>query len=126
MGKVFAITKGEYSDYSIVGIFSTKAKAERALRELDIYGKNDYIEEYELDELDTLVNKFNRGYRVFRVYMQSDGATTDVYRENSIDTWINHSKNKNMLWGQVLAKSEEHAVKIVNEKRVQLIAAGEL
>ena len=44
--KVYIVTDGEYSDYSIEGVFSTLEKAETCQR---LYGY-DNIEEYELDE----------------------------------------------------------------------------
>lgn len=126
VSKVFVITKGSYSDYTIVGIYSTSKGAQRAISLLNIEDVNE-IEEYELNELDPLVNKFARGYRIWWVSMQRDGTVARVYAERSLHTYINHRKDGNpAVWGQVLAKSEEHAIKIVNDKRAQLIAAGEL
>ncbi len=118
------ITQGSYSDYSVVGIFSTKEKAQRALDSLPIYGKNNDVDEYELDELDTLVNKFARGYKIYWVVMKSDGTLTSCRVDDEIYTFINH--NKEEIWGQVLAKNDKQAIKIVNDKRAQLIASGEL
>ena len=61
MGKVYVVTSGEYSDYHISAIFSTKEKAEmyQALRSDAESSSSRYwnlqinyeIEEYELDEL---------------------------------------------------------------------------
>lgn len=127
MAKIFVITKGSYSDYSIVGMFSTKEKAQQALDVLSIYDKNDNIEEYELDELDTLTKKFKRGYRIYRVEMDRDGnVKDDIEVTNDIDTWINKNQQRGMLWGNVLAKNEQQAVKIMNDRRTQFIASGEL
>lgn len=36
---VYVVTKGQWEDYSIVGIYSTKEKAEEKLKELFEFGK---------------------------------------------------------------------------------------
>lgn len=45
--KVYAVAEGEYSDYHIECIFSTKEKANEFVQ---CHGTNYYIEEYELDQ----------------------------------------------------------------------------
>lgn len=48
--KVFIVTEGEYSDYQIKAVFSTKEKAEKYI---DTHGNDTVnIEEYELDSYD--------------------------------------------------------------------------
>jgi len=126
MTSVFLVTKSSYSDYSIVGAFSTKEKAQKTIDTLSIYDVNDAIDEYKLDELDTLVKKIKRGYKVYWIMMKSDGNVEQCSDSKEIGLWLNHSKDKGMIWGYVLAKNDVQAVKIVNDKRAQLIARGEL
>ncbi len=47
--KVYIVTTGEYSDYTIEGVFSTEAKAQEAVDRYD----DAQIEEHEMDGLDT-------------------------------------------------------------------------
>ena len=53
--KVYVVTTGEYSDYTIRGIFSTRKAAEDAVAAMEVYPsasccEPNPIEEYELDE----------------------------------------------------------------------------
>ena len=124
MTKVFMITQGSYSDYRAVGIFSTKEKAQRVLDALNIYDKNEDIEEYELDELDTLANKFERGYKIYWIEMNYDGEVVKLHQTEDIAIWINNNKNTGKLWGQILAKNDKQAIKIMNDKRAQILASA--
>lgn len=52
---VYVVTTGEYSDYTIRGIFSTREGAEKAIAAMEVYPSASCcevnpIEEYELDE----------------------------------------------------------------------------
>lgn len=52
--KVYVVTQGEYSDYHIIGVYSTKEKAQElydAMRKSGTYWDEPHIEDYELDEL---------------------------------------------------------------------------
>ena len=49
MTKVYVLTAGEYSDYHVVGVFSTKEEAEKIGGLL--YRKSVEAEEYELDRM---------------------------------------------------------------------------
>jgi hypothetical protein len=53
MTKVYVVTRGEYSDYRIVAIFSTKELAQQLADELDNskrYGEDAKVEEWSLDK----------------------------------------------------------------------------
>ena len=45
MSKIYVVTAGEYSDYEICAVFSTREQAEKYCA----CGHGDYVEEYELD-----------------------------------------------------------------------------
>lgn len=47
MAKIYIVTSGDYFDYSIDAIFSTKEKAEEYVQQ---YGTNYHIEDYGIDE----------------------------------------------------------------------------
>lgn len=89
--KVYVVTSGEYSDYGINAIFSTKEKAQEYIDRGDKLGMNySYgyqIEEYELDENATvefvLANYSPRGNAFSFSYMDEDSAAQTYPKE----TW---------------------------------------
>lgn len=119
MKKVYLVSTGDYSDYHVVAAFSKREKAEKFL-ELGMYGK---VEELVLDKLGDMMS---RGYRWYDVDMKKDGTVEKV------ELGYNNGLDGNdwwEVWGDsvkaaVLAKSEKHAIKIVNEKRIMGIALG--
>lgn len=136
MKTVYAVSEGSYSDYHVVAVFSSKEKAEEFRR---LFPNADYneTEEYELDP--AVVNLAKRGYNAYRIFMLRDGSVEraevlamDYYHENSTEIFrrsgnpylIGKGKGTDVLNATVWAKSEKHAIKIVNEKRAQLIALG--
>ena len=134
MVKAYVLTEGEYSDYHIVGVYSTKENAEAVKRWIVAEDDDSYIaslidiEEYELDPG---VDAIRQGLNAYRTQMSWDGTTDGVYRVDADydrESFIG-SKIEANWWGvsgQVFARDEQHAVKIVNEKRAQMIAAGML
>lgn len=61
MKKVYVVTTGEYSDYSIEKIFSTREKAQEYINIVSVLGKEDFndIQEWELDD-----------FKVSKIYVQ--------------------------------------------------------
>ena len=124
MNKIYVVTSGDYSDYGIDAIFTSRELAQAFI---NAFKKRDYdefrIEEFELNPYKTEIRK---GYFAFFVRMQKDGKCTEVYKENSsygfnggIDYGFDVNKN---MYCHVFAKDDKHAVKITNEKRTELIA----
>lgn len=127
MDKVFIVTSGEYSDYHIEAVFSTREQAERWC---DLFtSSKGYaadqpgVEEWDLDLLgqrgDDLKPYFGR--------MDKDGNSSEV--EKAIRSYGFREKCPEMgfdvkckLYGYVWAKDEQHAIKILNEKRLTLLA----
>jgi hypothetical protein len=134
-GKVYAVTRGSYSDYTIEAIFTDKTRAESYLSGLD---RNDdpNIEEFDLDPEEP-GQRVPAGYFLFLVAMFDTGATREIYRKASGGQFMDDKKPEwkvlkpyytsnepPVLFATVLARSEKHAVKIVNERRASLIASG--
>jgi len=123
---VYIITAGEYSDYHICAVFSTREQAEAAL---PIFTSNyDYewpeINEWKVDD----ISRYPPGFLPFTITMDNEGNTEQVERISA--TSFEHLLNGVMLPGsrclfRIWARDEEHAVKIANEKRAQMIASGE-
>jgi len=129
---IYIVTEGEYSDYGIVAIFSTKEKAQNFISITAAPDDlSDYeIEEWPLDEHEALIEKFKKKeLSIYMVSMYRNGDVEEVREEEKKSIWIdNATAGKYNLWTEnrigmwVIARDEKHAVKIVNEKRTQLIA----
>lgn len=121
--KIYLITTGEYSDYRVSAVCSTYAKAKEAAAAYD--GE---VETWQLDYWPTCPP----GMRAYLLYMRRDGTTekveaqTDMYwLQAATEARVNFNRDRSVMIMTVFAKSPEHAVKIVNEKRTQLIANDE-
>lgn len=121
---------GEYSDRHVCGVYTTKGRAEFAAKLF-----HGWVEEFEAD---TLPNH-PRGTTGFVVFMAKDGTAdarptsaelVDAYagkddfdrdyrRADDGSTQITQ-RCRVYLW----ARNEQHAVKIVNERRAQIISAN--
>ena len=129
---IWVIEDGCYSDYHVIGVFTTKANAE-LIR--DRVGGT--IAEWPLDPK---VKELSQGYISFTGEMQYNGTiermTTQELSyynlEDNVHIWKRSTapiyKGQNIqdcVSGTVLAKDRKHAIKIFNEKRIEFIASGE-
>ena len=117
--KLYMVTDGRYSDYRVLGIFSTQEKADRAVQ---LYASENDIEEIELDEMP----EAPKGMLYYLVRMDAQGESF-VYRIS-----VEHARafdwqpcSTTMVSFYVWASDETHAVKIANEKRAMLMATGQ-
>lgn len=124
---VWLITSGEYSDYGIEGIFSTEENAKLAYELLKSNDRYDSIHEPREWILDGDLDKVKQGKKLYRVSMKLNGdvisvnlsitiSEKEMFRENS------NFNIENYFYGVCWAKDEKHAIKIVNEKRIQYLA----
>ncbi len=139
MRTVFVIKQGSYSDYHVVGVFSTKEKAQLvfdALKNGDDYDKPEMVEW----PIDPAVDELSAGLKPFYVQMNFDGSTERLEPRNlssyelgmAVTIWERTKALayayapdiRDILTATVFAKDEQHAVKIVNEHRTRLIAEG--
>ena len=121
MTKIYLVSDGDYSDYSVCGVFSTEEKANQFIKHF----KMGEIEEYELDPIPDNVYKENK--KLFFVRMQRNGKVDNIYKiEPHYFQPPEFRKNtfepESELFIYVWANDQKHAIKIVNEKRTQLIA----
>lgn len=138
---VWVIEQGSYSDYRVVGIYSTRENAQEIA---DIINREDPYDKAEVGEweVDPLISELRAGWRPFHLVMLADGTVENVRDEernsynigNGTHLWLWERtkapayKGKGIpdaLNGTVWAKDREHAIKIANERRVQMIASGE-
>lgn len=141
MAHIYLVTAGDYSDYRVVAAFTDKTHAEVLAEQFGGYG----VEEYELDP--KLPSYLKPGYKIYHVWMFSDGELADyglrqisyelpegalgtleftdfTYPGNSDHDGQNPRTGEWYLCGLIQAKDEKHAVKIANEKRIKILAAG--
>jgi hypothetical protein len=144
MKKIYAVSSGDYSDYRVNALFSSKKLAEEFIEVMqkdNLYGGDYYgIEEYELDP--PTVDLIKRGYSVWSVLMLQDGTVERTHKTDNDKYDVSNAgfcriwertkapafKGKGIpdaLNMKVWAKTEQAAIKIVNEKRAQMIAMGE-
>ncbi len=138
MKTVWAIEQGSYSDYHVVGIYSTKEKADAVAAKLGGGYDTPTVVEWPLDPA---ADEVCAGLEPWRVYMLYDGTVERVERQEAASgyeilgsTDIHHRGTSNApvwrgkqdcLFVACWATDVEHAVKIANEKRAQKIALGE-
>lgn len=140
MGKIWVIEQGCYSDYRVVGVYSSRENAEIVCREIN----KSELEEATIDEwtLDPGVEDVNAGHTGWIVTMLKDGSTE---RAESHEIGANEIAGNIWMWNRpaapynkgkpnpppailsavVWAKDLAHALKIVNEHRIRMIANGE-
>jgi hypothetical protein len=127
--KVYVLSQsdGEYSDWHIVGIFSTMEKANECK---GMFGYENDIEEHELDPnaIEEVMEKCRRGGKPFFVVMDKDGVVYDLeqrkigYDEVRHYFTFRYPSKTVILVNYMLARSKEEAVKITNDLRARLIA----
>ena len=119
--KVYIVSDGWYSDYHICGIYSTPEKAEEAKR---VFNAGD-IDELELDK----VPDHPPGLVLWVFHMDRQGNSKDVSRIGAGDceneTWNPGLHGKEHVRFSIWARDEKHAVKVANERRIQLLASNE-
>ena len=129
MTKVYILTRGSYSDYSIVAVFSSLEKLNEFKLAIPDADYND-TEEYDINPDDAQM--VNSGLALWLVQMRHNGDVVSVrprsrsYSSTSCLVYgcrpeaMEFSMIEDVVW----ARDEQHAVKIVNEKRIVLIALG--
>lgn len=126
----WVVTQGSYSDYHVVGVYSTKKLAESFVKSVGARKGEDgyYIEKYPLDPYE---KQLNNGLKVFNCEMNREGSfwlvepAFDYYGYDEIDSFTSmfDIRDKKFV-GKIWAKNKTHARKILNEFRVKAIAEG--
>lgn len=125
---VWVIEQGSYSDYRVVGVFSSEAHAQRVLKALP----KDEGPSLTKWSLNPAVAELHKGLKMWTVRMKRDGSVEGVdadalsaYHITSPVLIYRNPKMGQMMVATVWAKTERHAIKITNEKRARAITSGE-
>lgn len=134
MSTIYILTTGEYSDYRIVGAFSSLKQAAHAA---ELYPSANPTEEYEID----YIPDYPPDCKLYRVDMDVDGNTYCENRSYQVEPegfYLDLSKKSlgdlSRMWRgcrwyparvfAIWATDKDEAVKIVNERRIAMLAAG--
>ena len=117
--KCWIIEQGSYSDYRVVGIFSTLENAERMLAWLPVQEGTRDAPEITERELDPGVAEINEGLIHYGVSMRVDSG--EVVRMIRFDGYL---ESHDLSWTDpvfysVWARDEQHATKIAAERWTQ-------
>ena len=120
---VYVVTAGDHSDYHIEGVFSSKENAEAFIA--SPVGRGE-VEEWSID---LGMDAVEEHLRPIFIAMDRNGNLI-LSHSPSFLTGYEWSRKPPELVGDVmkltvLARDRQHAVKIANEKRVQLIAMNQ-
>lgn len=121
--KVYVVTAGEYSDYRIKGIFSSREKAEEYIN----YSTNrelNGIDEWVLDE-----KKPNKREKIFKVESSFDnidfhingGGDYPIEYKDLMQYYINWNRKPNISF-YIYTDTRERAIKIASERLRQVKA----
>lgn len=122
MAKIYIVTSGEYSDYHIEAVFSTREKAEEYIQQ---HGTQYRIEPHGVDEV--IVDKKNK---IWEVSMRFDNFELDYCEpfENEYYALYKDTFRYDTLWHYekikqyIEADSMERAVKVASERMAQIKA----
>lgn len=120
---IWVVEQGDYSNYRVAGVFSCE---ESAIRIRDLINTNDYFEKAEIAEwpLDPCIKELNAGLSLWQITMTRNGTVHHCELEKyALEPCFDY--HFTFLRGYVWAKDSQHAIKIVNEKRTQMIANNE-
>lgn len=131
--KVYIVTSGEYSGYGIEAAFSTPELAYGYLATLNYPAQ---VEHYELDIAPEA--GVPEHLTAYIVTMDDDGNNGQAKPPDDGEPWQrglqatwhepanrNRRLRRNRFSTYVVARDEQHALKIANEQRVKLIWSGE-
>lgn len=128
---VWVIEAGDYSDYRVVGVFSSRENAAMVMARMREGYSTPTISKWPLDPM---VAELAQGLTLHRVVMAIDG-TLERCDEREIPSYDGMGADGffvsrvgdggEVAAATVWARDKEHAVKIVNERRLQWIAKGE-
>lgn len=131
--KVYILTSGSYSDYQIECVCSTKQMAKK-LKAINAWQIEEYVIDERINDFKKAEELLEKGYKNYFVRMTESGKVTQIV--NGKNCWISmfdiiKSKRDKTdfefdfegdLYGCILAKNDEQAIKIINDKRAFLIA----
>lgn len=123
MDKVYIITYGDYSDYSICAVFSTRDKAEGYIQQ---HGNVFRIEEHLLDETVEQSEIWSVEIGLLSHEIRQCESCSDSWSSARIDKFkVFEPAFRNSEWGIKMflrSDSMDRAIKVANERVAQIVA----
>jgi len=127
MNKVFVVTSGTYSDYSIDSIFTT---IELAQSFIDIFKDEWNTMEIEERDLDPNKTHITQKRKPFFLRINKNGDVDDLsvansscgFKEDMPKAQIRYTRDLEWMNIKCFARNKNHAVKIAGEIRAQILA----
>jgi hypothetical protein len=132
--KVYLVSRGSYSNYSIEAVFDSLELAELYTKTFPGSGGYDCEPSIETYTLNPLVPEMRAGMALYELEMDRNGEVSYLRAAPDVDPAAVRYVARPYSGGKglpqrfsvyVLATDEQHAVKIANERRVQMIAMNE-
>lgn len=136
MTSVYIVEQGIYSDYRVVGIYSTQENADYIAEKMNASESYDQAIVKERP-LDPAVEQMRAGLSNYTVQMFKDGTVKqswtntsgdifapDYLEEVDMETINGTARGPNYLQASVWATDDKHAIKMTNDHRIQLLALG--
>jgi len=124
---IYVVTSGEYSDYGIDAIFTSKELAQKFVDSFNSGYFN--IEEWDLDPNATHLKQNRKPYflridKLGEVYDIESPSSAYGFKQEIAESTISYTHDKSLMNIYCFANDEINAVKIANEKRSQILAAN--
>lgn len=123
MTTIYIVTQGEYEDYHICAVFSTRELAQQYIDNFATPMHAPYeIEKYVMDDMEAV----KRG-KPYDVEMGRDGTVISVeHMDRKVYMSPRIRGGCGVVEWQGYAKDEQHAIKICNEYRINQIALNNI
>lgn len=117
---VYVVTSGEYSDYTIHAVFSTKEKAEEYIDHGEYFSDSYEIEEYELDSENPDMSE--KLYEIDIDYNTFDANLVFIHScsQEQVDIFKMIDSDTMRMW--ILTTDSKRAIKIASERLAQIKA----
>ena len=122
-GPIYLVSKGEYSSYRVVGLYTNEALADRAACSLGITADGEVTE----FPLNPGADELNQGLGLWHIIMRmEDGMIMHgghIHRSREVTAeQETRVMDNGFIIGEVWARDKEHAIKTMNERRLREIA----
>lgn len=127
MNKVFVVTSGTYSDYSIDSIFTTRELAQSFIDSFNSEWNTMEIEEWDLDPNKNHINQKRKPY-FLRINKNGDVSDLELsdnasgFKQDMPQAEISYTRDLEWMNIKCFARNKNHAVKIAGEIRAQILA----
>ena len=119
---VWLVEQGEYSNYHVVGVFSTRINAEEVAHVINRHAHTYDTATVTERPLDPFMDEWRQGLSPYTVLMRLDGTVVYCVQTDPDRVCDDRGICGGGFVATVWARDNQHAIKIVNEHRARAIA----